>query len=190
MSTGGNETFADIPIIGHVNCRTGMAKRIQNQSQHFARIARQFQERVDRTQGQMQNLDPNSDDYKKSKWWLDLCQWIADDYSKGYQIVLPNVTFKETMTLDLENMTLQLYYFGRAATNGDIIIKVPEEKLLIMGDLFHYHHVLPLPESDVEDIDVQKWLEVLDIVLKDSSEIKYVVLANAEDIWDRTKLES
>lgn len=190
LSTGGNEMFIDIPIIGHVNCRAGMAKRIQNQSQHFARIARQFQERVDRTQGQMQNLDPNSNDYKESKWWLDLCQRIADDYSKGYQIAPPNVTFNETMTLDLENMTLELYYFGRAATNGDIIIKVPEEKLLILGDIFHYLHVLPLPESDVEEIDVQKWLEVFDIVLKDSSEIKQVVLANAKDIWDRAKLES
>jgi len=87
-------------------------------------------------------------------------------------------------------MTLQLYYFGRAATNGDIIIKVPEEKLLIMGDLFHYLHVLPLSESDVEEIDVQKWVEVFDIVLKDSSEIKHIVLANAEGIWDRAKLES
>ena len=30
----------------------------------------------------------------------------------------------------------------------------------------------------------------MDIVLKDSSEIKQVVLANAKDIWDRAKLES
>jgi len=49
---------------------------------------------------------------------------------------LPNITLNDTMRIWLDDMPIDLRYFGRGHTDGDVVVHLPEERVVIMGDLF------------------------------------------------------
>lgn len=49
---------------------------------------------------------------------------------------LPNITLEDTLRLWLDDMPVDLYYFGRGHTDGDVAVHLPTESLVITGDLF------------------------------------------------------
>jgi glyoxylase-like metal-dependent hydrolase (beta-lactamase superfamily II) len=49
---------------------------------------------------------------------------------------LPDITMDDQMRVYLDDMPIDLYYFGRGHTDGDIVIHLPEERILLTGDLF------------------------------------------------------
>jgi glyoxylase-like metal-dependent hydrolase (beta-lactamase superfamily II) len=57
---------------------------------------------------------------------------MAETQSSG----LPNITLDAHMRLYLGDMPIDLHYFGRGHTDGDIVIHLPEERLVVTGDLF------------------------------------------------------
>jgi cyclase len=56
--------------------------------------------------------------------------------SKTQQMGLPMVTFDDHMNVYFAGKTLELYYYGRGHTDGDLVIYIPEEKIVMTGDLF------------------------------------------------------
>ena len=49
---------------------------------------------------------------------------------------LPNLTLEEHMRLYHGEFVLDLYWLGRGHTDGDIVVHLPEQKMIFMGDLF------------------------------------------------------
>jgi cyclase len=49
---------------------------------------------------------------------------------------LPNMEVRDYLRIYLDDMPLDLHYFGRAHTDGDIVIYLPTQRLLIAGDMF------------------------------------------------------
>jgi cyclase len=49
---------------------------------------------------------------------------------------LPNITLEQHMRLYHGEFVLDLYYLGRGHTDGDIVIHLPVQKIVLMGDLF------------------------------------------------------
>jgi glyoxylase-like metal-dependent hydrolase (beta-lactamase superfamily II) len=47
----------------------------------------------------------------------------------------PTDTFADAMTLDLGNRRVELRYLGRGHTSGDIVVWLPDERILFAGDL-------------------------------------------------------
>jgi glyoxylase-like metal-dependent hydrolase (beta-lactamase superfamily II) len=47
----------------------------------------------------------------------------------------PTDTFADALTLDLGNRLVELRYLGRGHTSGDIVVWLPEERILFAGDL-------------------------------------------------------
>jgi glyoxylase-like metal-dependent hydrolase (beta-lactamase superfamily II) len=47
----------------------------------------------------------------------------------------PNHTFEDAMTLDLGDRRVEIRYLGRGHTSGDIVVWLPEERILFAGDL-------------------------------------------------------
>jgi cyclase len=54
---------------------------------------------------------------------------------KKMQITLPTLTFDHSMILHKGGREIQLLYFGRGHTAGDVVVFLPKEKVLISGDL-------------------------------------------------------
>lgn len=57
---------------------------------------------------------------------------MAETQSSG----LPNLTLEEHLRLYHGEFLLDLYYLGRGHTDGDIVIHLPRQRLVVMGDLF------------------------------------------------------
>lgn len=54
----------------------------------------------------------------------------------GNQSGLPNITFADHANIYLGGKDVQLYYFGRGHTNGDIVAYFPAQRVLAAGDNF------------------------------------------------------
>lgn len=49
---------------------------------------------------------------------------------------LPNVTLQDNLRIYLDDMPIDLHHFGRGHTDGDVVVHLPEQGVIIMGDLF------------------------------------------------------
>ncbi len=58
------------------------------------------------------------------------------DLEAGIEPRFPSVTFSDRYTLDLGDLTLELYTFAGFHSDSDILILVPEERILFTGDVF------------------------------------------------------
>lgn len=64
---------------------------------------------------------------------------IADQ--PGTHVMLPNRTFRDALTLDDRRRPIEVRFLGRANTDGDAIVWLPRQRMLITGDIV----VAPVP---------------------------------------------
>jgi glyoxylase-like metal-dependent hydrolase (beta-lactamase superfamily II) len=57
---------------------------------------------------------------------------MAETQAEG----LPNITIDDYLRIYHGDFVIDLHYFGRGHTDGDIVIHLPEERLVVTGDLF------------------------------------------------------
>src|SRR5215813_12906629 len=72
---------------------------------------------------------------------------------------LPNQTFRDRMTLYLGGKEIQILYVGRAHTQGDSIVYVPQDRIAYLSELFFANQFLFI--NDGYGLD---WLKALDAV--------------------------
>jgi cyclase len=63
--------------------------------------------------------------------------WLTPDLSP----YLPQVTFTDKMDLYSGNDKIELWYFGRGHTSGDIVVNFPEHKVAFIGDQIFMNRV-------------------------------------------------
>ena len=72
------------------------------------------------------------------------------------EIVQPNWIFSDSLTIFDKGLQLKLVYLGAGHTPGDIVVFIPEDKLLVTGDLVHdFEPLFP-------DADPDSWIKVLE----------------------------
>lgn len=49
---------------------------------------------------------------------------------------LPNITMRDYLRIYLDDMPIDLHYFGAGHTDGDVVVHLPTERAVITGDLF------------------------------------------------------
>ncbi len=81
-----------------------------------------------------ESLKIETDEEKKSKIENDL-KFLKTVRSDTFSLREPNVTFKEGCVVYGRGTSVQLRTFNNAHTNGDVIVYLPEEKVLFAGDL-------------------------------------------------------
>ena len=79
---------------------------------------------------------------------------------------LANITLRDYLRVYLDDMPIDLYYFGRGHTDNDIVIHLPTKKMLIAGDLFALYG----PYREVIDYtaggSLRDWTRTLERVLQ------------------------
>jgi glyoxylase-like metal-dependent hydrolase (beta-lactamase superfamily II) len=78
---------------------------------------------------------------------------------QGVKLRHADVVFDREAKLDLGGVTARLFWLGAAHTKGDELIFVPEDSVLISGDIVQSKLVPNMPN---EDASVKGWLSVLD----------------------------
>lgn len=56
---------------------------------------------------------------------------------------LPDLTLDEHMRIHIGGVPVDIYYFGRGHTDGDVVVHFPEQRVLAAGDLFTNGRGLP-----------------------------------------------
>ena len=77
---------------------------------------------------------------------------------KQTPIVLPTITVDDRWTLYRGDRTIDVRYFGRGHTSGDLVVYLPKENILITGDLV----IWPVPLIGSDQSHVADWGTTLD----------------------------
>lgn len=128
----GNAIFSNAKIAGHDNCKNEVSERWTNPEKSVSALSRIVEDYA----RQLDQSVPNSAEwneiftqemrYKSALW----------DVKQHVPVVLPNITFADSMKIDLGDTTVEMLYFGRFHSDSDILIYIPEFHILFTGDLF------------------------------------------------------
>jgi cyclase len=141
--TGGNRFFAGAEIISHSICRAEILRGIERergQTQGSGTLPPGPMATMTRTPAMTRMFDA-----------------IASD--EGRHIVLPSVTYDDSITLRYGDTVVELHYYGPAHTFGDTLVYFPQHKLLFAGDVGFFYST-PLAGSG----KIGGWLQVIDKV--------------------------
>lgn len=77
------------------------------------------------------------------------------DKAEGTEIVLPTETFAEEYVVELGEYRIEARYLGPAHSAGDIVVWLPNQSLVISGDMAFHERMLPI----FEDTITADWLD-------------------------------
>lgn len=99
---------------------------------------------------------------------------------------LPNIAMRDYLRIYLDDMPIDLHHFGRGHTNGDVVVHLPTERVVIMGDLFALYG----PYRAVIDYSaggtLREWPRTLERVLALDFDI---VIPGHSGVTDRANIE-
>jgi glyoxylase-like metal-dependent hydrolase (beta-lactamase superfamily II) len=96
---------------------------------------------------------------------------IASDQARvrmvaGNQSGLPDITVRERATIHIGGKPVELYWFGRAHTDGDVVVLFPDHDVLVMGDMYTNGEGTPQLVDYSGGGSAKEWTATVDGVLK------------------------
>ena len=76
---------------------------------------------------------------------------LAKDPESVPGLTWPTITFRERMTLHLGDRTAELRWLGRGHTAGDIVVWLPEQRIVFSGDLVESEAALYAGDAHVDE---------------------------------------
>lgn len=131
--TAGNQIYSDATIIAHKNLPAGMKEELTGDG--LVRLVDKFKDMLKGTEEALEHIEPQSRDYKTAKERITCLKIVIKELKSGFVPTYPSMLFEKNLTIDMGDMTLELYSFGGMHTDSDIVIFIPEEGLVAVGDL-------------------------------------------------------
>ena len=128
--TYGNQVYDDCVIIAHENCAKGMKASLSD----LDRFVEWHTTRIAQLEEQLKAADGDGEASAQLAEELHLAKLTASDLA-SFKLTPPTKSFTDSQKLDLGDMTLELYAVGGIHSASDIFIMIPEEGLLLTGDL-------------------------------------------------------
>lgn len=131
----GNQVFPEgVDIIGHEYTREKLLGKVLEEN-----TFRSFASAVPGQIAELKALVAQEDD-PELKAALEEQVRVQEDYRDALPETVPtppNVTLDRKMTLYQGDREIQLLFFGRAHTGGDVVVFLPNERLVFTGDLMY-----------------------------------------------------
>ena len=176
----GNQVFGpDVEIIGHEYTRMKLAGDVLNEDTY-------------RLMGSPEALAPQLEEMEREVAEADGEEELAAvkkrvdrlarhiEALKEIRPTPPTRTFTESLTLQKGSREIQLHHLGRAHTGGDVVIYLPEEKVLFTGDLFYDGPPYLGDSFPVEFVETLERLKEL--------EFDVIVGGHGPLVWDAEKI--
>jgi glyoxylase-like metal-dependent hydrolase (beta-lactamase superfamily II) len=181
--TLGNAGYPEALVIGHELATPA----IEGEAVNIERRVEFLQRQIVQIDARLADLDPASEEAATARLQRDHFDRIVRGLSEpGFAIRAPQLTFSDRLRLDLGDLTLEMRYLGRGHSDSDIVVLIPEEKILLMGCFFLEQGALPV-FGNQPVLDPDRWLEVLDEVLDPQIGVEYVVLGQ-HTVWPPERL--
>lgn len=171
--TLGNQAFSDAVIVGHEEC----ARAVRGFPARLSAFKEERRQRIARRRAEMESEKPGTGEARRKLEFTTYTERMLSELESDYVPTPPELTFNDRLTLHLGDMTLKLIDYGEAHTDGDLLVHVPELRLLLVGDLFSKGW---LPEIQEGRAGVSGWLEVLDPLLDGGGAVERVVPGHGE----------
>jgi glyoxylase-like metal-dependent hydrolase (beta-lactamase superfamily II) len=181
--TGGNTIFADAVIIGHENC----LYEISNQWKDPEKIKSALNKIVNEYDKELSALVPGTTEWIEIFCQKTRYQSAYNDALNNIPVAKPNKTFTDFLDIDMGDVTLNLIYFGKAHSESDIIIHIPQKKILMTGDLFSRYGRPSIPDIN-KQID-ERWIKVTAWIEQRWSDIEIVITGHGQ-ILSKEDLQS
>ena len=165
----GNQAYRDaypgVEFIAHANTRdylptTGLNNRKQAMSeQGYPGFIGALKNRLAKNESV---FGGPMDDEERATYASDIK--IADRYmaeNPAVEIVLPTITFSDRLTLHSGKRVIDIRYLGRGHTSGDIVVYLPNERILVAGDLV----MAPVPYVGSPQSHPADWSKTLEKLL-------------------------
>lgn len=174
---GGNVLFKPAVVVGHENLPEDMEWLIKHQTDAAAK--RQVLANASRTirnlRAVLNQVANSPQDAQRLRSEIAFWQLYGQDMREGFEVVRPSLMFADRHTLDLGDLRLELVFFGKGHSLSDILIYVPQERLLVTGPIVYQRNHLPEIGEASTMKDVHRYMAVLDAFLADNVRIDHVV---------------
>ncbi|MFU1479103.1 MBL fold metallo-hydrolase [Roseovarius sp. C7] len=84
-------------------------------------------------------------------------QRYAGDQGEGTVLYPPDETFDEAYIVEMGDMRIEARYLGPAHSPGDIVVWLPEQSLVISGDMAFHERMLPIFEHTYTADWIDTW---------------------------------
>ena len=172
----GNETyqqaFPDVRIVAHEKTREMM----MGPALEFNRPGIETQ-----LPNYLQNLEQRAATNPALKPLLDEDRFFLDQKAH-VRHTFPNVTFSDRLTIELGERHIEVLHHGRGVTPGDAFAYLPNEKILLIGDLIVNPITFALSGYPTE------WLRTLEAI--DALEIGTIVTGHGAPLRDKALLHA
>ncbi|MQA90883.1 MAG: MBL fold metallo-hydrolase [Gemmatimonas sp.] len=132
----GNQIYGPgVEIIGHEYTREAMATGLSLSGRTFARFLAPIPERVASMRAE---LDATSDPAAREELAQRL--EVQENFlaaTNSVEPTPPNVTLERQLTLIRGGNEIRIEFLGRGHTAGDVVVYLPEQRVLMTGDLFY-----------------------------------------------------
>jgi cyclase len=133
----GNEAYVNA-WLGGIEIISSEATREAIERQGIPRLKREVLEVPKQIEALKVDLAKAADARKKAEIQEDLRQAEAYlDEVKDMQVTLPTLTFERSLILYQKSRTVEIRWLGRAHTDGDVVVYLPEDKVIVTGDALH-----------------------------------------------------
>jgi glyoxylase-like metal-dependent hydrolase (beta-lactamase superfamily II) len=174
--TAGNQIYADATIVGHKNVPAGMKEELTGEG--LVKLIDKFKGMQKDREEALKHLEPESRDYKFTEEFIACLKLAIPELQSDFVPTYPSILFEKNMILDMGDMTIELYSLGGMHTDSDIVIFVPEEGLVAIGDVAP-DQMLPYIRKDLKS-DFSVTLENWGRIVESGREIKYVNMAHSD----------
>jgi len=148
---GGNSVFHEAKIIGQEDGLEEISQQRANPGNTKKRIAGIVEDYELKLQEREINTEAWYDAFtQKMRYYFAL-----KDAEMKIPIKQPELTFSDSLQIDMGDVKFQMHHFGKCHSNSDIMIYIPEMKILFTGDLFSSFGRPAIRDTSVKD--VEKW---------------------------------
>lgn len=184
---GGNAAYQDAVTVGHENFlrKYSDVNRVEKELTELIDMWR-YKEKVSRDR--LEKVDKNSETARSEEAWMNLCKSRADELEYDFSLALPEIVYEDSLSLDLGDITLELSWFGEAGNyNGLTVALVPEEQLAILSKAIIYpaYHLAPYVHPDYADLDVARWIKLLEKLLEGEQAVSRIILSDDDRIYSK-----
>jgi glyoxylase-like metal-dependent hydrolase (beta-lactamase superfamily II) len=174
--SSGNQVFPGATIIGHDDCPEYMRYSPANSPS----IIRYHEGRIKEMKAKLSNLSSVRNDKNLLQGEIDIWNSMLESLNKEYVVTPPATTLSDSLSLHLGDLTLRIMYCGRAHTNHDLIIYIPEEHVLVTGDLFTSRNSLGFSVNKM--VDAERIISSMGRLLNDPSGVQFIIPGHGEII--------
>jgi len=180
---GGNSVFPDAQVIGHENGIQEMANEWENPEI----VVERTKKRADEYEMQWNEYKTGSDEGIRSFTQKTRYESAYKDALNYVSVKQADITFSDTLKLEMGNATFEMLFFGKCHSNSDILIYSPELKILFTGDLFTAYGRPSINDSLMQD--KVKWKQAIAWIEKLTPDVETIIsghgaILSKEDLED------